>query len=194
MGLNQINTSRLPVFLFISLGMKRVRSSFFASFATLALVACNEAPPPAAPSAPPREPTFTESARRADYDRGLEILAAIRKHAGSEMTLELTTELSFKCADLRGIEKSLAKESDPLVSRLVADIEKMCGLDVPLAAAQLEIAIIEDMQKRAHAAGETVDVKRECVGLKIAIGDFGAQYTSNPDVVTVGGKYATLCP
>lgn len=168
--------------------------AFFPCLATLALVACNEAPPPAAPSAPQREPEFADATKRADYDRGREILAAMRKLAGSDMTLELTTDLNFKCADLRGVQKSLAKESDPLVSRVIADIEKMCGLDVPLAAAQLEVALIEEKQKRAHAAGETVDVKRECLGLKIAIGDLGAQYTSNPDVVAVGGKYATLCP
>lgn len=157
--------------------------------------ACNESPPPAVPAGPAREPEFAEHTKRADYDRGRKILAEMRAHTGSEMTLSLASELGFKCADLRGVQKSLAHERDPLVSRVIADIEKMCGLDVPLATAQLEAESIEAKRKRSASAGgaERPDVKRECKGLEMAIGAIGAQYTSNPDVVAVGGKYAEYC-
>ena len=177
--------------------MKPVSHAAVIAFAVIAfLPACNEAPAPAVPTGPAREPEFAEHTKRADYDRGRKILAEMRAHTGSEMTLSLASELGFKCADLRGVQRSLSRERDPLVSRVIADIEKMCGLDVPLATAQLEAESIEAKRKRSANAGgaERPDVKRECKGLEIALGAIGAQYTSNPDVVAVGGKYAEYCP
>jgi hypothetical protein len=170
------------------------------SFALLAIVssftACADAPPPATPTAPLREPEFADHTKRAEFDRGRKILAEMRASTGHEMTLSLASELGFKCADLRGVKKSLAAEKDPLVSRVIADVDKMCGLDVPLATAQLEVQTIEEKRRRSANAGgaERPDVKRECKGLEIALGEMGAQYTSNPDVVEVGGKYAEYCP
>jgi hypothetical protein len=97
------------------------------------------------------------------------------------------TELGFECASVRSDQRALETEPDPLVSRFIADVDKTCGLDVPLATAYSELRAID--AKRSSGAS----VKSECLGLKIAIGDFAPKYTSNPAVAQVGGRYATLC-
>lgn len=97
------------------------------------------------------------------------------------------TQLGFECASLRSDQSAVAKEPDPLVLRLVADVDKTCGLDVPLAAAYAELRAID--AKRAAGGGW----RSECLGLKVALGDFAPKYLSNPQVTEVGGKYATWC-
>ena len=140
-------------------------------------------------TAPAREPVFVDRTKQADYEKGRAALAEITQALAAGVDARATTELGFRCASLRDKEKSLASETDPLVGRFIADVEKTCGLDVPLASARAEIREIE--AKRAQDA--SASVRGECLGLKLAVGDIGPAYADNPDVVEVGGKYATYC-
>ena len=140
--------------------------------------------------APARRPVFADRTKEADYDHARATLAEILQAGARGIDSRQATELGFKCASLRGSEKSLASEQDPLVVRLVADIGKTCGFDLPVATAKVEILRIEARRK---TEGPAVNVKGECLGLKLAIGDIGSVYLSNPDVVDLGGKYPTYC-
>jgi hypothetical protein len=143
-------------------------------------------PAPAAFAA--RAPAWADRTKQATFDRGLARLAALRTVLLSpELSPARASELGFECASLRSDQKALATERDPLVSRFIADVDKTCGLDVPLAAAYSELRAVD--AKRSSGAS----VKGECLGLRMAIGDFAPQYTSNPAVTQVGGRYATLC-
>jgi hypothetical protein len=138
---------------------------------------------------PAREPVFSDRTKQADYDHAVAAVADVRRALAGGLDPRATTELGFRCASLRTQEKGLATESDPLVGRVIADIEKTCGLDVPLASARVEIAQIE----RKRAEDGHASIRGECLGLKLAIGDVGAPYASNPDVADVGGKFAQYC-
>jgi hypothetical protein len=54
----------------------------------------------------------------------------------------------------------------------------------------MEIDRIEKKRREDPSA----NVKRECIGLKLALGDIGPQYADNPMMGELAGKYATLCP
>jgi hypothetical protein len=148
--------------------------------------------PATQPSAQPaaREPTFADRSKRDDFDRARASLAELQRVLATGLDSRQTSALGFQCASLRSLQKSLLSESDPLVGRVVADIEKACGFDVPLASAQVEIAQIEAKRK---ADGPSANVKGECLGLKLAIGDIGSAYSSNPEVADIGGKFAAYC-
>ena len=136
-----------------------------------------------------REPVFTVASKKDDYERGRRGLGAIDAMRGSVMTEAMATDLGYKCADLRSIDRILTSERDPLVWRLRTDIEKTCDLDVPLVSAMFEIDRIE--KKRAREPGASL--RGECLGLKLAIGDIGSSFVENPAVVEVGGKFSTYC-
>jgi len=147
------------------------------------------APHSLAASARGREPTFSRSHSRADYDRGMDGLAGLDALRGTEMTEALATDLGFRCAGLRDVPKVLAGESDPLVWRLVSRIDKTCNFDVPLACALFDIQRIES--KRAAEAG--TDLRGECAALKLAIQDVGTKYLQNPEMVDIIGKDLSYC-
>jgi hypothetical protein len=157
----------------------------------LAAVACDSTEPAKHPKsrAKEREPVFAVAAKKDDYERGRRGLGAIDAMRGSTVTEAMATDLGYKCADLRSIDRSLAGEHDPLVWRLRTDIEKTCDLDVPLVSAMFEIDRIE--KKRAREPGASL--RGECLGLKLAIGDIGSSFVENPAVVAVGGKFSTYC-
>jgi hypothetical protein len=158
----------------------------------LVAVACE---PPVAATQPPasgqdsREPVFSSAKSKAIYDRGAAGLAGLDALRGTPMTAAFATDLGFKCAGLRDVQKSLGGEQDPLVLRLTSRIDKTCNFDVPLASALFEIQRIES--KRAGEPG--ADMKPECAGLRLAIGDLGSRYLENPKVVDVIGKDLTYC-
>jgi hypothetical protein len=116
-------------------------------------------------------------------------LAALDGLRGSVMTEALATDLGFKCAGLRDVQKSLTGEHDPLVWRLVSRIDKTCNLDVPLACAQFEIQRIETKR----AADPHAELRGECAALKLAIGDTGTRYLQNPQMVDIVGKDLSYC-
>ena len=135
-----------------------------------------------------RMPVFVDRTKQVPFERGRARLESIKSTMLSTSLAEAqTTMLGFECASLRAEQKSVANEPDPVVVRFIADVERACGLDVPLATSYVELRAIALKQK------EHGSVKSECFGLKVAIGDFGAQYTSNPQVAEVGGKFAALC-
>ena len=156
---------------------------------------CDEPPvhtvTPASAAAVPlsvRMPVFADRMKQVPFERGRARLESIRATLLSpSLASAQTTMLGFECASLRAEQKALATEADPVVIRFIADVERTCGLDVPLATAYAEIRSIA-LKRQSHAS-----VKSECFGLKVAIGDFGAQYTSNPQVAEVGGKFAAWC-
>ncbi len=137
-----------------------------------------------------REPVFADRTKEADYKEARRRLFAILAAGQRGIDPKQGAELGFECASLRTPEKSLAGEQDPLIQRLVADIEKTCAFDLPLATAKAELLVIVK-KKKADASAST---RSECLGMQIALGDIGGVYASNPDVVEVGGKYATYCP
>jgi hypothetical protein len=155
-------------------------------------LAC-EAPPGNKSSAPAmpstlRAPVFVDRTKQVPYDRGQARLGSIRATLLSPaLTPAQTSALGFECASLRSEELALAREGDSIVLRFIADADKTCGLDVPLAAAYAELRAME--AKRGSGAS----LKSECLGLKVAIGDFAPKYLSNPMVAAIGGKYATYC-
>jgi hypothetical protein len=159
--------------------------------AALALAACEPTETAKHPKsrAKGREPAFTVASKKDDYERGRLGLGAIDALRGSTMTEAMATDLGYKCADLRSIDRSLASEHDPLVWRLRTDIEKTCDLDVPLVSALFEIDRIE--KKRAKEPD--ANLRGECLGLRLAIGDIGSSFVENPAVVDVGGKFARYC-
>jgi hypothetical protein len=163
----------------------------FVGFAML-VGACE--PPPATargPSPVPdsREPVFASPRSKTVYERGVSGLAALDALRGTAMTASFATDLGFRCAGLRDQQKSLAGEQDPLVLRLVSRIDKTCNFDVPLASALFELERIDN--KRSTDPG--ADLKSECAGLRLAIGDFGSRYLENPKVVDVIGRDLTDC-
>jgi len=135
-----------------------------------------------------RDPVFADRTKQAVYDRGRARLGTIREVLLSPgLTPAQATGLGFECASLRSDQLAVSKEQDPLVGRFVADVDKACGLDVPLASAYAELRAID--AKRGSGAS----LRSECLGLKVALGDFAPKYFSNPAVTAVGGKYATFC-
>jgi hypothetical protein len=72
-------------------------------------------------------------------------------------------------------------------SRAWADVDKTCGLDVPLAASYVEL---HDIENERH---DGQSVKTSCFGLKVALADFGAVYKDNPVVTDITRKYAAWC-
>ncbi|HEY8042392.1 MAG TPA: hypothetical protein VIF15_21460 [Polyangiaceae bacterium] len=146
-------------------------------------------PAAAASSEPGREPTFASSRSRADYDRGVDGLAALDGLRGTVMSEAFATDLGFRCAGLRDVPKALAGERDPLVWRLVTRIDKTCNLDVPLACALFAIQRIE----KRRAAEPGADLRSECAALKLAIGDVGTKYLQNPQMVDIVGKDLDYC-
>jgi len=173
-------------------GVNLVRSALrFVVFASIASLACEPAEPArhAKKRAPGREAVLSSPANKAEYDRGRALLGSLDALRGSAMTEALATDLGFKCANLRASAKALMEERDPLVWQFRSDVDRTCGLDVPLACALFDVDRIE--KKRAGQAGASV--KGECLGLRLAIGDFGSAYLDNPDVVAVAGKLATYC-
>jgi hypothetical protein len=159
-------------------------------------VACEPAESPAGSQARQRaaeedrrEPTLDVPQHKATYDRGVTGLAAMDQLRGSPMSPSFANDLGFKCAGLRDVAKALAGERDPLVVRLVSRIDKTCSYDVPLASALFELREIEARRRDDPGA----DVKKECVGLKLAIGDFGSAYLENPRVVDIIGKDLSFC-
>jgi hypothetical protein len=172
----------------------RFRSAFTAaSVASLFLLAACDTPPEGAGPGPAtvsvvRAPVFVDRTKQVPYDRGLARLGTIREVLLSPgLTPAQATGLGFECASLRSDQSAVSKEQDPIVGRFVADVDKACGLDVPLATAYAELRAID--AKRAAGAS----LRSECLGLKVALGDFAPKYISNPLVTTVGGKYATFC-
>jgi hypothetical protein len=154
--------------------------------------ACEPPPaPPQGPSSVPdqREPVFATPRSKAVYERGVNGLAALDAQRGTAMTASFATDLGFRCAGLRDQQKMLASEQDPLALRLVSRIDKTCNFDVPLASALFEIERID--HKRASDPG--AELKSECAGLRLAIGDFGSRYLENPKVVDVIGKDLGYC-
>jgi hypothetical protein len=149
----------------------------------------NVAPRAAVPaSVGGRMPVFADRMKQVPFERGRARLESIRETLLSPTpTSGQLTALGFECATLRAEQRALATEADPIVIRFVADVEKTCGLDVPLAASYVELHAIE-AKRLAHDS-----VKSECLGLKVALGDFGPQYVSNPVVSEVGGKFAAWC-
>ncbi len=136
-----------------------------------------------------REPAFASPRSRPVYERAAVDLAAMNALRGTPMTEGFATDLGFKCSALREAQKGLAGEHDPLVSALVARIDKTCNFDVPLASALFELQRIQ--AKRAADPG--ADLKHECAGLRLAIGDVGSRYVENPRVVDVIGKDLSYC-
>jgi hypothetical protein len=104
------------------------------------------------------------------------------------MTEAMATDLGYRCSDLRAVQQALAEERDPIVWRMRSDIDKTCGFDVPIASALFEIDRIE----KKRAAGDT-NIKGQCLGLRLAIGDIGRAYLENPAVVSAGGKMVSYC-
>jgi hypothetical protein len=159
--------------------------------AAVLLAACEpEAPPKAAAPTPEREVVLTNPQLRPAFERARDAVRAMKALFGKPMTPELATDLQFKCADMKGAKAKLEREDDPIVQRVRADVDLLCGLEVPVASAKMEIARIEQKKKEDSDA----NVKRECTGLKLALGDLGPQYATNPLVVDLGAKFATLCP
>ncbi len=135
-----------------------------------------------------RTPVFADRLKQATFERGSARLKSIRDALLSPtLSSAQTTELGFECASLRADQKALAAEPDPIVGRLIADIDRTCGLDVPLAASYVELHGIET-KRASHDS-----VKSDCFGLKVALGDFGRPYLSNPLVTEVAGKFAAWC-
>jgi hypothetical protein len=135
-----------------------------------------------------RMPVFVDRMKQVPFERGRARMESIRASLLSpSLSQAQTTALGFECASLRAEQLALAKETDPLLARFRADVDKTCGLDVPLATAYAELRSIEQ-KRQSH-----LNVKSDCLGLKVALGDFGAQYTSNPMVAEIGGKFATFC-
>jgi len=135
-----------------------------------------------------RAPVFADRTKQVTYDHGKARLGTIRTILLSPgLSPAQTAELGFECASLRSDRDAVAAEQDPIVVRFVADVDKTCGLDVPLATAYAELRAID--AKRVSGAS----LKSECLGLKVALGDFAPKYLSNPEVTEVGGKYATFC-
>jgi hypothetical protein len=161
--------------------------ALLASFA-----ACDSPETQATPATPltvsTRAPVFADRTKQVTYDHGKARLGTIRTILLSPgLSPAQATELGFECASLRSDRNAVAAEQDPIVVRFVADVDKACGLDVPLAAAYAELRAID--AKRASGGS----LKSECLGLKVALGDFAPKYLSNPQVTEVGGKYATWC-
>jgi hypothetical protein len=157
-----------------------------------ASMSCDTPPdsPPAATATAvvARNPVFTDRSKQTNFDHGKARLGTIRTILLSPGLIPAqATELGFECASLRADRNAVSAEQDPIVVRFVADVDKTCGLDVPLAAAYAELRAID--AKR----GSGSSLKSECLGLKVAIGDFAPKYLSNPQVTEVGGKYATWC-
>jgi hypothetical protein len=155
---------------------------------------CDEPPPVtptssvASPPAAPRAVVLVDRSKQVPLDRGRARLGTIRETLLSRgLTSAQATGLGFECASLRSDATALAKEPDPLVARFLADVDKTCGLDVPLAASYAELRAID--AKRSTGTS----LHAECLGLKVALGDFAPKYLSNPAVAAVGGKYATWC-
>jgi hypothetical protein len=136
-----------------------------------------------------REPAFASPRSRPVYERAAADLAAMNALRGTPMTEGFATDLGFKCSALREAQKGLVGERDPLVVALVARIDKTCNFDVPLASALFELQRI--MAKRAADPG--ADLKHECAGLRLAIGDVGSRYVENPRVVDVIGQDVSYC-
>jgi hypothetical protein len=161
-----------------------------------ALVACE---PPPAPTASParvdetREPTFVRQESKTVYERGVSGLAGLDALRGTSMSYAFATDLGFRCAGLRDVQKGLAREQDPLVLRLLARIDKTCNFDVPLASALFDIERIEHKRAADPGADPRSTLRAECAGLRLAIGDFGTRYLENPKVVDVIGKDLAYC-
>jgi hypothetical protein len=142
-----------------------------------------------APQTPGREPVFANSRKKADYDRGVAGMRAIDAYRGHRMDDTMATGLEFQCATLREVQTQLATERDPIVWRLRSSIDKTCRYDVPLACALF--AIDRMATKRAH--DPSADLKGDCNGLRIALGDVGSGYLENPPVVDAGSKFLSYC-
>jgi len=137
------------------------------------LGACEPPPAPATPAAPApaaapstaaRAPVFTDRKKQATYERAAGRLESIRAALLSPNLDEAkTTELGFECASLRADKDALATETDPAVRRLIGDVTRMCGMDVPLATAYVELHAIE-IKRLSNG-----NVKNECFGLKVAM-------------------------
>jgi hypothetical protein len=138
---------------------------------------------------PGREPVFANPRKKADYDRGVAGMRAIDAYRGHLMDDSMATGLEFQCATLRDVQTQLATERDPIVWRLRSTIDKTCRYDVPLACALF--AIDRMTTKRAH--DPSADLKGDCNGLRIALGDVGAGYVENPPVVDAGSKLLSFC-
>jgi hypothetical protein len=158
----------------------------------LALPLGCEEPPAKAPvqAGPEREVVLKSPQHRAPFDRARENVRWMKGLFGKVMTPELVTELGFRCADMRGDARLLEAEDDPIVQRARADVELLCRLEVPVASARMEIERIETKRRENPGA----NVKRECTGLRLALGDIGPQYASNPMMADLAGKFASLCP
>jgi hypothetical protein len=139
--------------------------------------------------APGREPVFANQRKKADYDRGVAGMRAIDALRGRRMDDAMATDLEFKCATLRDVQTQLATERDPIVWRLRTTIDKTCRYDVPLACALFAI----DRMERKRAGDPSADLKGDCNGLRIALGDVGSGYLENPPVVDAGAKFLSYC-
>jgi len=138
---------------------------------------------------PGREPVFANPRKKADYDRGVAGMRAIDALRGHRMDDAMATDLEFKCATLRDVQTQLATERDPIVWRLRTTIDKTCRYDVPLACALFAI----DRMERKRAGDPSADLKGDCNGLRIALGDVGSGYLENPPVVDAGAKFLSYC-
>ena len=142
-----------------------------------------------AQSAPGREPVFADRRKKADYDRGVAGMRAIDAYRGHRMDDAMATDLELQCATLRDVQTQLGTERDPIVWRLRSTIDKTCRYDVPLACALFAI----DRMTTKRARDPSADLKGDCNGLRIALGDIGGGYLENPPVVDAGGKLLSFC-
>ncbi len=131
---------------------------------------------------------FTDRKKEAVYQRGMARLAAIRKALmGAALSSAEASALGFDCASLRADQDALRTEEDPIVQRFIADVTMTCRLDVPLAESYAELRDLEQHRQKNES------VKSSCLGLKVALGDFGADYRENPTVTQIASKYAAYC-
>jgi hypothetical protein len=131
---------------------------------------------------------FADRTKQAPFERGVKRLEGIRSALLSPTLGEAqTTELGFECASLRADKDAVASETDPIVRRFIADVGRMCGFDVPLATAYVELHAIE-VKRLSNGS-----VKSECFGLRVAMKDFGPAYKENPQVTEVAAKFTAWC-
>ena len=140
-----------------------------------------------------RDPVFARHPSKAVYERGMAGLVALDALRGTAMTSAFATDLGFRCAGLRDVQKGLVGEQDPLVLRLTSRIDKTCNFDVPLASALFDLQRIETKRAADPGADPGSTLRAECAGLRLAIRDFGSRYLENPKVVDVIGKDLSYC-
>ena len=129
------------------------------------------------------EPVFDDAGDRLAFRRCVEEIPEIR--AG----LELGDISSTGCAGIISYAERIADHSDERVQAASSEIIELCGLEVPLAEAETELAEAQtarDADPRAIIVGQ-------CSMANFALGRVNEAFSGHERVVELSGRVETFC-